>query len=70
MKNAVIEKADNQLYVTLHPTPEKAVDHAVKLALENTGCNEGEIRDDISQSSGCEDGSYGVYVCEATEITD
>ena len=67
MKTAVIEKADRQLYVTLHSTPEKAVNHAVKLAQENTSQPEHEIRDNIKRTDGHEEGDYGVYVIEARD---
>jgi len=67
MKTAVIEKTDKQLYVTLHSTPEKAVNHAVNLAMENTSCSEHEIRDNIKRTDGHEEGDYGVYVCDAKE---
>jgi hypothetical protein len=67
MKHAVVEKFGDQISVTLHSTSSKAEDWAVKLALENTGYSEEEIRAHLRETDGHEEGDYAVYLANAEE---
>jgi hypothetical protein len=68
MRNAVVEKVVDEIYVTLHATPEAADSYGVKIAMENTSSTEVEIREHFKQIGRHTEGDWGVYVVDAREL--
>lgn len=65
IEHAVIEKAGDNISVTLHATDMQAENYAVKLAMENKTGTDDEIREHLRQKSSHADGDYEVILADA-----
>lgn len=70
MRPAVIEKVGDEMTVTLHASAQSAMEYAVLLATENE-CDDNslEVREHLEQDGSYEQGDWGVFVCDALEIS-
>lgn len=65
IEHAVIEKAGENINVTLHGTEMQAENYAVKLAMENMTGTDDEIREHLRQKSSHAGGDYEVILANA-----
>lgn len=65
IEHAVIERAGDNICVTLHGTEMQAENYAVKLAMENKTGTDDEIRKHLRQRGSHAEGDYEVILADA-----